>query len=157
MMLAGVTAAALCGGAALALTSGNALREVIRLAGGLAVLLAVLQPLAEIRMPDIAGQLRRAVQHSTAQSVRYEQENAQALADAAVQEIEAGIAQRAGQLGVPCTVDITAVPDETGRTILTGVTLTAAADRQAGARAVEDMIAAESGIPKEFVTWNWTD
>lgn len=156
-MLAGVAAAALCGGAALALTRGNALREVIRLAGGLAVLLAVLQPLTGLRLPDLAGSIRQTVQDNAAQSAQYQQENEAVLAEAAVQSIVDYIEQRAAQLGVSCTVTIATSQDTDGRTVLTGLTLTAQKAKQSERETIESMIVSECGIPKELVTWNWIE
>lgn len=157
-MLAGVAAAALCGGAALALTRGSALREVIRLAGGLAILLAVLQPLTGIRLPDLAGKVEQALQNNAAQSTMYAQQNEQALTTAAVHSVTDYIEQRASQLGVSCTADAAVEREaDSGRTVLTGLTLTASAEAQSQTEAVESMILSECGIPKELVTWNWTD
>lgn len=156
-MLTGVAAAALCGGAALALTKGSALREVIRLAGGLAVLLAVLQPLTGLRLPDLSGAVRQAVQESAAQGTQYAQDNTQILAAAAVQSVCEYIAQRAHQLGVVCTVQAATYQDTEGRTLLNGLTLTAHREVQAVREKVENMIVSECGIPKELVTWNWTE
>lgn len=156
-MLVGVAAAALCGGAALALTKGNALREVIRLAGGLAVLLAVLQPLTGLRFPDLVGSIRQTVQSNAAQSAQYEQENEQVLTAAAVQSVADYIEQRAAQLGVECTAELASCPDADGRTVLTGLTLTAQETAQTERETIERMIVSECGIPKELVTWNWIE
>ena len=152
-LLLGVAAAALLLGVALSLTRGSALREVLRFAGGL----AILQPLSGVRLPSLSGLWRQAEAESQAQSAPYTAASAEALTGAAVRQVEAEIEARAGALGVPCTAALRTAPGEAGQTCVTGVTLSCPATAQAGAGAVERMLEEECGITKENVTWNWIE
>lgn len=156
-LLLGVAAAAVLLGVALSLARGSALREVLRFAGGLAILLAVLQPLSGVRLPSLSGLWRQAAAESRAQSAPYTAAASEALAGAAVRQVEAEIEARAGALGVPCTAALRTAPGEAGQTCVTGVTLSCPATARTGADAVERMLAAECGITKENVTWNWIE
>ena len=155
-LLLGVAAAAVLLGVALSLARGSALRAVLRFAGGLAILLAVLQPLSGVRLPSLSGLWGQAAAESQAQSAPYTAAASEALAGAAVRQVEAEIEARAGALGVPCTAALQTAPGEAGQTYVTGVTLSCPA-AQAGAGAVERMLEEECGITKENVTWNWIE
>lgn len=149
-LLIGVAAAALCSGAAILFAKGKAMQEVLRLAAGLAVLLAVLQPLSQFRFPDIYGkkqQTHKAVQVHCDEMQRE-------LANAAAQQVEAYVQARAEQLGVPCTAKLQFV-QEAEKTLVTGVQLTCS--RNIDAAALSQMLVSECGIPKELQIWNWTD
>lgn len=156
-LLLGVAAAAVLLGVALSLARGSALRAVLRFAGGLAILLAVLQPLSGVRLPSLSGLWGQAAAESRAQSAPYTAAASEALAGAAVRQVEAEIEARAGALGVPCTAVLQTAPGEAGQTYVTGVTLSCPAAAQAGAGAVERMLEEECGITKENVTWNWIE
>ena len=117
----------------------------------------MLQPLTGLRLADLAGSIRQTVQDNAAQSAQYQQENEAVLAEAAVQSIVDYIEQRAAQLGVSCTVTLATSQDTDGRTVLTGLTLTAQKTEQSERETIESMIVSECGIPKELVTWNWIE
>ena len=150
-LLTGVAAAALCGGVALSLTRGSALREVLRLACGLAVVLAVLEPLSTLRLPKLGASFRQTV------AAQYQAQSVQALAQAAIGQVEQYIEQRAAALGVVVKAELTATSEADGRTLVTGVTLTASQAEQNDKTAIETILVTECGIPKELITWNWTE
>ncbi len=149
-ILTGVAAAALCGGAAVLFAKGKAMQEVLRLATGIAVLLAVLQPLAGFRLPDPFARLRKpeAVQTTA-------DDTAQVLARAAAQQVEREIEQRAAMQGIPCTVHLTLAQDAQGNAEITGVQI--GCSRSADTAALTQLLTTVCGIPKELQTWNWTD
>ena len=150
-LLIGVAAAALCGGATVLFAKGKAMQEVLRLATGIAVLLAVLQPLSEFRLPNPFAHGAKQAQ----EVILDHGETEQALAEAAAQQVETYVEQRAGQLGIPCTVRLTLTQDAEGKTLVTGVQLSCS--RTADTQALSQILAAECGIPKELQIWNWTD
>ncbi len=150
-LLIGVAAAALCGSAAVLFAKGKAMQEVLRLATGIAILLAVLQPLSQFRLPNPFGHGVKQAQ----EVVLEHGETEQALAQAAAQQVETYVEQRAGQLGIPCTAQLTLTQDAEGKTLVTGVQLSCS--QTADIQALSQMLAAECGIPKELQTWNWTD
>lgn len=148
-MLIGVAAAALCGGAAVLFVKGKAMQEVLRLATGIAVLLAVLQPLAGFRLPNPFAHIRKPETAQTADRT------AEVLAQAAAQQVEREIEQRAAQMGISCTARLTLAQDTQGNAEITGVQI--ACDRSADTDTLAHFLTAECGIPKELQTWNWTD
>lgn len=155
-MLLGVTAAALCVGAALSLARGQALREVIRFAGGLAVLLAVLQPLSQLRLPDIRAGLQLIKEQTYHQRTQYQQQSEQALVQAAVDTVATHIEQRAQQMGASCEVTLTTIQDTQGTTQITGAQMDCAPKDQMQAAELAQMVT-ECGIPKELQRWTWTN
>lgn len=147
-LLLGVAAAALCSGAAVLFAKGKAMQEVLRLAAGLAVLLAVLQPLSQFRLPNI-----REPQAHKAMQVHCD-EMQRELANAAAQQVETYVQTRAEQMGIACTAKLQLV-QEAEKTLVTGVQLTCS--RNIDAAALSQMLVSECGIPKELQIWNWTD
>lgn len=149
-LLIGVAAAALCGGAAVLFAKGKAMQEMLRLATGLAILLAVLRPLSEFRLPDVFGrgqEIRQTVQVHCGETQK-------ALGNAAAREVETYVEQRASQMGIPCTAELQ-LTQEADKILVTGVQLTCS--RNTDAEALSQMLVSECGIPKELQTWNWTD
>lgn len=148
-LLTGIAAAALCGGAAVMFAKGKAMQEVLRLATGLAILLAVLRPLSEFRLPNV---FERTAQQTA--PVQYSQQTRNALAEAAARQVEAYVEQRAQQMGISCTATLQ-LAHQAEKTLVTGVQLTCS--RNADTHALSQMLVSECGIPKELQTWNWTD
>lgn len=149
-LLIGVAAAALCGGAAVLFAKGKAMQEVLRLATGLAILLAVLRPLSEFRLPDVFGrgqEIRQTVQVHCSETQK-------ALGDAAARKVETYVEQRASQMGIPCTAELQ-LTQEADKILVTGVQLTCS--RNTDTKALSQMLVSECGIPKELQTWNWID
>lgn len=149
-LLVGVAAAALCGGAAVLFAGGKAMKEVLRLATGLAILLAVLRPLSEFRLPDVfgrGGEMRQTVQMNCNETQR-------SLGNAAAQQVEDYVEQRASQMGIPCTA-VLQLEQDAEKTLVTGIQLTCS--RNTDTQALSQMIVSECGIPKELQIWNWTD
>lgn len=149
-LLAGVAAAALCGGAAVLFARGKAMQEVLRLATGLAILLAVLQPLSAFRLPDVFGrgtELPKTMEANCS-------ETQSALGHAAAEQVERYIAQRAGQMGISCTAKLQLAQDA-DKILVTGVQLTCS--KSIDTETLSQMIVSECGIPKELQTWNWID
>lgn len=149
-MLVGVAAAALCGGAAVLFAKGKAMQEVLRLATGLVLLLAVLRPLSEFRLPDVFGrgtEMRQAVQMNCGETQKV-------LGDAAAQQVESYVEERASQMGIPCTA-VLQLTQDAEKILVTGVQLTCS--RNTNTEALSQMLVSECGIPKELQIWNWTD
>lgn len=156
-ILVGVSAAAICGGVALSLTGGGALREILRLAAGLAVLLAVLQPLSQLRLPDVAGALRQTVDQARTQSAQMQEENEAVLSSSAMDVTARYIRQRAAAYGVACTAKLDLAKDADGILIVTGAEMTCETTDAETMEALMTMVAEECGIPREIQRWNWKD
>ena len=149
-MLLGVAAAALCSGAAVLFARGKAMQEVLRLAAGLAVLLAVLQPLSQFRLPNLFGKEQQMPKTEQVHCGEMQRE----LANAAAQQVEVYVQARAEQMGIPCTANLQLV-QAAEKTLVTGVQLTCS--RNTDTAALSQMLVSECGIPKELQIWNWTD
>lgn len=156
-MLLGVSAAAICGGVAMLLAGGGALREIIRLAAGLAVLLAVLEPLSGLRLPDVAGAVRRAAGQAQAQTDEIAAENREVLSSSAMDVTCRYIKRRAAEMGVECRADLDLATDENGILIVTGAHMTCGPANAETMEALKTMVAEECGIPREMQTWNSND
>ena len=153
-MLLGVSAAAICGGVAMLLAGGGALREIIRLAAGLAVLLAVLSGL---RLPDVAGAVRRAAGQAQAQTDEIAAENREVLSSSAMDVTCRYIKRRAAEMGVECRADLDLATDENGILIVAAAHMTCGPANAETMEALKTMVAEECGIPREMQTWNSND
>lgn len=150
-LVVGVSTAAMIGGVALTLVQGGALREIVRLASGLTMLLALLTPLSALRLPSAGGWLQGTFAQA---STRTEAEQMQArndelavgsMARAAASYIE----EQAKVLGVRCTAKVTLGQDARGTLTLDAVTVTYHAADSAALNTVRQMIENECGIPQE--------
>ncbi len=102
--------AGICSAAALRAAGSGALREVVRFAAGLLMLLAVLQPLARFRLPVWQGR-------DGAQSVsaaQLEEENAQTVMNALGANIAKTLEKRAAGKGLDCEIAVDMGTDEEG-------------------------------------------
>ena len=120
-------------------------------------MLAVLEPLSTVRLPKLGASFRQTVAAGEAQSAQYQAQSAQALAQAAIAQVEQYIEQRAAALGAVVKAELTATSEAGGRTLVTGVTLTASQAEQNDKTAIETILVTKCGIPKELITWNWTE
>lgn len=147
-LVVGVSAAAILGSVALTLVQTGALREIVRLAAGLTMLLALLTPLSTLRLPSGSGWLRQQIS-ATQNSTEPAQAQHQALAMSSMARAAAGyIEQQAQALGVDCTAVVTLGQDARGTLTLDAVTVTCRAGAQS-LEAVRQMIENECGIPQE--------
>lgn len=154
-VLVGVCAAAICGGIAMTLAGSGALREIIRLAAGLAVLLAVLEPLSGLRLPHIDESLRHTMQHMQAQTAQLQAEQEQVLSASASDMTCRYIQQRAAAWGADCQAVLDLEINNDGVLVVTHAHMTCNAVTPETAAALKTMVEQECGIPQEMQTWNW--
>ena len=104
-----VALAGIASAAALRLAGEGALREIVRFAAGLLLLLALLQPLQGLRLPTWGG-----ADTLDAQVDFIEQQNVQTTMSTLAAAIAEAVEQRAEREGFDCTVDVQMATDEAG-------------------------------------------
>ena len=118
---------------ALKLAGGGALKEVVRTAAGLLMLLALLQPLAGLHLLSWNWQAR----------------NMQTTMSTVAASIAKAVQQRAEEAGIPCTVNVEMANDADGLLQVDKVTVyydSAAANRLSE---LQTLLTKECGVPAE--------
>ncbi len=143
-MLVNVSVAGIFAGVALQFVKEGPVREVVRVAAGLMMTLALLLPLAGLPaagllFDDALGELQSAAAFAAAEN--------RVAASSVGNAIAVYIQDRASEMGVKCTAAVQMESDESGRLETRQVTLwIEGADEDARA-AVCQMVAQECGIP----------
>lgn len=105
-----VTLAGLASALALAVTAESALREVVRVAAGLLMVLALVQPLTQVRLP-----LPKELFSTNAQAVReIETQNFETAMGSVGATIARVIEEHAAEEGIDCEVFVVMTTDEKG-------------------------------------------
>ena len=152
-MILGVTAAAILSAVLLEFTQQSALREVVRLAAGMALILALLTPLSRLHMPSLTGWLDGARQQVARQT-----EQAQAQNDAIAQTSVGGavsdyLAGQAAERGIDCTMRVSFAEDGDGTLRIGGVEARACAALTPVQReALSGLIEEACGLTREQIT-----
>ena len=129
-----VTLAGAASAAALRLSGEGAMREVVRLAAGLLMLTALLQPLGETNVPDTEA-LRET--------------NMQTAMSAVASSIAEAVQLRAGREGFDCTLSVTMATDENGVLQADRVTVYCGTGDLARIDRLQTLITEECGVPPE--------
>lgn len=145
-MILSVTAAALFGSVLISLTEGRAQQEIVRIAVGLMVVLALRNPLRTVRMPEPG------VLFSGQEEYRNEGENAyyEAVLEEFAEQTESWLEQRAEELGIECSVNISA-EQEDGVVSITRAEVSAEGLSESEKSELVDEIAEQCGISTEAV------
>ena len=140
-----VTIAGAASAAALRLAGGGALREVVRLAAGLLLLLALLQPLAGRNLlsrpwrGSLAGVDIDAMQ----------EENMQTTMSTVAASIARAVQQRADEAGIRCTVTVEMANDAEGLLQIDRVTVYYDSADTARLPELRGLLTKECGVPSE--------
>jgi stage III sporulation protein AF len=102
-----VTAAAMVIAAGEALMPPGAVKKVGRLTGGLILALTVVQPLVTLDYADLADLVEALPANAIAEATPYS-----SMTPVIEEELEAYIAEKAAQLGLACTAEVTCAPGE---------------------------------------------
>lgn len=137
-----VTISGLVAAAALSVVRDGAMREIVRLAAGLLMLLALLQPLG-------GGLRRAAVEQTVPDRAQIERQNTQTAMSAIGSSIANSLAKRAAALGLSCTFSVEMETDADGILQIARVTVYAGEDDRARLPEVQQMIADECGVPTD--------
>ena len=146
--LLGIVLTAFAAGLARQLAPEGREQAAVRLVGGLLLILAMLGPLGrwdweELALP--AGSFPQAVQDQTAD---YEAERTEALGAIIAENTAAYIWDKAEELGIPCTVEVTVAVGESGLPLPDTAIITGAYSGELAA-----LIQEEVGIPAEKQIW----
>lgn len=145
--LLGVTAAALTVALAQALTPEGTVKKLLRLMGGLVLLLAVVQPLKSLSpaaLPD-PGALAPSVE--TAETAGEE-----VMKTLIAQKVGAYIVDKGSALGCPCTAQVTVAEDGSGWTVPWSAQMRGQWTAE-GKKELSRLIARELNIPVERQTF----
>lgn len=145
-MILSVTAAALFGSVLISLTEGRAQQEIVRIAVGLMVVLALINPLRTVKMPELGGLF------SGQEEYRSEGENAyyEAVLEEFTEQTESWLEQRAEELGIECSINISA-EQEDGAVSITRAEVSAEGLSEPEKTELIDEIAEQCGISTEAV------
>lgn len=139
-----VTIAGAVSAMALKLAGGGALKEVVRTAAGLLMLLALLQPLAGLHVLSMTGRGASRERHR-----RNAARNMQTTMSTVAASIAKAVQQRAEEAGIPCTVNVEMANDTDGLLQVDKVTVyydSTAANRLSE---LQSLLTKECGVPAE--------
>ena len=137
-----VTLAGAASAAALRMAGSGAMRETVRLAAGLLMLAALLQPLGSLRS---AGWSVSAAPDT--QAIR--ETNMQTAMSAVASSIAKALESRAAAEGYDCRFTVTMATDESGILQVDRVTVHCGADDIAHLREIQELVTSECGVPAE--------
>lgn len=152
--LALLLAVAVCGAAALAvslltamLPKGETIRRIAGLAGGLILLLAVVQPLLRVRWEELTWRYETYQREMDRQTEAYQAAYANSLSGDIADRTAAYISEKAASLGIDCRVQVE-VRTEDGLPLPYGASLDVERDQ-----VLSDYMAQELGIPASRQSW----
>ncbi len=145
--LLGVTAAALAVALAQALTPEGTVKKLLRLIGGLVLLLAVVRPLKGFVPEAMPQPWELAPSVETA-----ERAGEEVMKTLIAQKVGAYIVDKGSELGCPCTAKVTVAEDENGWAVPWSAELTGQWTAQ-GKKELSKLIAQELNIPEERQTF----
>nr|WP_297172265.1 stage III sporulation protein AF [uncultured Agathobaculum sp.] len=140
-----VTLAGAASAIALRLVGGGALREIVKMAAALLLLLALLQPLGSLR----GLSWKEWMDASQTDVNAIEQRNAQTAMSTIAATIARTVEQRAGQEGFDCSVRVTMANDADGVLQIDRVTIYYNAVDTARLTELQTIVTEECGIPAE--------
>lgn len=140
-----VTLAGAASAVALRLVGGGALREIVRMAAGLLMLLALLQPLSGLHLSlweGIGGLSQTEID-------AIEEQNMQTTMSTIAATIARTVEQRAEQAGFDCSIHVTMANDADGMLQIDRVTVQYSAADAARLDALQAIVTEECGVPAE--------
>ncbi len=112
--LMGITATAMIAAVADVLAPEGAIKKVGKLAGGLLLILAILRPVVTLDDAMLAGSLANYRLEAVGYSRALETENQRLMEAIIAEQTGAYILDKAEELGMPCTVEVSCQRDDTG-------------------------------------------
>ena len=147
-ILVGLTAAALAVSLLTAmLPKGETIRRIAGLAGGLILLLAVVQPLLRVRWEELTWRYETYQREMDRQTEAYQAAYANSLSGDIADRTAAYISEKAASLGIDCRVQVE-VRTEDGLPLPYGASLDVERDQ-----VLSDYMAQELGIPASRQSW----
>ena len=140
-----VTIAGAASAAALRLAGSGALREVVRTAAGLLMLLALLQPLAGLHL--LSWDWRGSVTQTDIDAMQ--ERNMQTTMSTVAASIAKAVQQRAEEAGIPCTVNVEMANDAEGLLQVDHVTVYYDSADESRLSELQSLLTKECGVPAE--------
>ncbi|MGI6181352.1 MAG: hypothetical protein ACOYIE_04670 [Agathobaculum sp.] len=143
MILVRVTVAGIASAVALRMAGSGALRETVRVGVGLLMLLALLRPLAQTRLP---WQEQALSGRETVSKEELEAQNMQTAMSAVGASIARSLERRAGEIGIDCTVYVSMGVDAEGILQIEDITVYYDAQDAAREHELSTMLTEECGV-----------
>ncbi|MDY3618512.1 hypothetical protein [Agathobaculum sp.] len=145
MILLRVTLAGAAASVALAVSKDSALREIVRVAAGLLMALALLQPLAQVRLPPVSEWFQK----DGISAAEVQRENSQTAMSAVGAAIADVLEQRAAKTGIDCTVRVDMATDADGVLQADHVTVYYKKSDASRLEELQQLLTEECGVPAE--------
>lgn len=140
-----VTLAGAAASVALAVSKDSALREIVRVAAGLLMALALLQPLSQVRLPSISEWFQK----DGVSAAQIQRENSQTAMSAVGSAIADVLEERAAKQGIDCTVRVDMATDADGMLQADRVTVYYKKSDQPRLAELQKLLTEECGVPAE--------
>ncbi|MGE4548793.1 MAG: hypothetical protein AB7C89_04460 [Intestinibacillus sp.] len=148
-MIVSVTAAAIFSTVMLMIVQKSALHEVIRLATGMLMILALLLPLSRLSLPTFGGALEK-IRSQTGQQVTEAQQKNQEIANSSFGgAVSKYIEEKAAAMGIACTVRTTVAEDDAGTLGISRIQVSSSELTSAQRSQISELIERECGVPPE--------
>lgn len=144
----GVSTAALFGGIAMTFIHTGALREIVRIAVGTMLILALLYPVSKIRLELPLKMFQQNTEAVTQRVNEAKNQQKDWMAQSSAREIGAYLVRKAKSEGIECDIEVQAQLHDDNTVSLEGVTVCADLTSQQ-LEWMEDMLEEECGIPRE--------
>lgn len=151
-MILAVSTAALFGGIAMTLVHAGALKEIVRLAAGVMVILSLLHPLSQIHIRFPTQWLRTSTQPISRQVEEATVQRKDWMAAASAREIGAYLVRRASGQGITCRIEVRASMKEDDTVSLDGATIDGALSTEE-LEWINTLLETECGIPREMQSY----
>lgn len=152
-MILGVTAAAIFSAVMLQLADKSALQEVVRLAAGMVLILALLTPLSRLTAPHFSGWFAQSRQQVTQQTAQAQARN-EALARSNIAgAVSKYLTEQAESMAIPCKISTTLAQGADGTVEIAGITVRGQDIGQAQRAALTALITENCGVAAEQVTF----
>ena len=146
--LFGLTAVSALLALAESMVAQDSIRRVLRLAGGVLMIVVLLQPVARIDLSDVNLSLDAYRQEVADLEQSYARQQETQLAAGIEEELASYIEDKARQLGLDCQVSVTTAVGEDGIPLPRSITVTGAYSE-----ALCQIIETDLGIPQENQNW----
>lgn len=151
-IILGVSTAALFGGIAMTLAHAGVMKEIVRLAAGVMVILSLLQPLSQIHIRLPTGWFHISKQPIERQVEEAKGQSKDMMAESTAKEIGAYLVRRANDQGIICKINVHASMDEENVVSLNGATISGSLSATE-LEWINTLLETECGISREVQTY----
>lgn len=152
-MILGVTAAAIFSSVMLQFTQKSALQEIIKLAAGMVMILALLTPLSRISMPSFSGWMAEVKGSVAAQTGRAQEHNEQIAHSSIAGAVSGYIRDQAEALDMKCSVHTGLSEGEDGTMYISSVKVKGQAFTAEQREKLSALIERDCGVPRAQISF----